>query len=105
MAKDKGRKRKSEKLRQKALKQLRKTRAKINADHPDLLSSMRARLDAAPQARVKQEQPQLEAGEVKVSREKNLKAIMQFLSIADQSKDFEMKLKKMLMETEKGTKH
>lgn len=106
MSKGKEPKENSKKIREKALKQLRETRAKINADHPDLLASVKKTIErvknapAAPKPVIEQS-----TKEIKINREKNLKAVMKFLALSRQSDSFESKLKKMLMDTEKGARH
>ncbi len=92
-----------------AMAQMRKTRDKINEEHPKLLSSLRNQLDAmqkpAPNAPVWAKNVDKAAEKLddrlKIDRKKNLESIMKFLEVKrGHSQNFQDKLKDVLRDTD-----
>lgn len=96
-------------IKEQALEQMRKTQAKINQAHPELLSTLKNQLSeigkSSPKAPVwardinatQQELPQTE---LKIDRKKNMESIMKFLEIKGaHSPVFQEKLKEVLRDT------
>lgn len=79
----------SEKLRQEAMAQTRALRRKLEAEHPELIASLRKNL------------PSLEkqASALSVDRRKNIESVMQFLKICPNPNAFRGEIRAFLAES------
>lgn len=99
---------KSSKLRQQALEQLRETRDKIRSAHPGLLSEMEKRINDAEKAAARSARPATQDNAVMddiiaIDRRKNMQTVMTFLQDGSRSPEFVSKLHRMLAENQ--TRH
>ena len=91
-------KRKTQKIRENALKQLRETRAHLEKQHPQLLEKTREIIEKAgktpekPKAQVKEEH----GDEITIDRQKNLEVILKYAASKPGSKKLKQELKDFL---------
>ncbi len=81
------------KVKQRAFEQLRKTRAKIDADNPELLESVRRQISSPPEIKKNC------GSRYKIDRKKSLETVKTLMEITQKSPSFQEELKKILLET------
>ncbi len=96
-------KRKTEQLRKDALKELRKTRAHLEKEHPELMKAMRQLVEKAGEAEKKpvSEKKNLvkdiqDEDTVIIDRKKNLETILKYAALKPGSDDLKKQLKDLL---------
>jgi len=95
-------KRKSEKLRADALKELRKTRAHLEKEHPALMEAMRQLVEKAGEVEktpLKTEEVNQDTEEddmVNIDRKKNLEVILKYAALNPEAGDLKKHLKDFL---------
>ena len=97
-------KRKTQKLREDTLKQLRQTRKKLQKDHPDLFAAIQKlvkKASEAEEAGKNQEKPREKASDdeaemVQIDKKKNLEAILKYAALKPESQKLKKELKDFL---------
>ena len=95
-------KRKTEKLRKDAMKELRKTKAHLEKEHPALMEAMRklvkkaGKVEEAPKVEEPKPQENTEEDVVVIDRQKNIEAVLKYAALNPGTGDLKKQLKDLL---------
>ena len=91
-------KRKTKKIREDALKQLRETRAHLEKEHPQLLEKIRKIVEKANQAPERESTEMMSGSDemISIDRKKNLEAILKYAALKPGSEKLKQELKDFL---------